>query len=109
MCRTASSFDAQICERSYSHLSGENIPTSGAFLTMRSGYCIAIAGALKAAGLIYQMYELNEALRVAVATPDAEQSWLRGEDVFEKVQRDPNPDIFTEPLAQQVYAEAFGG
>ena len=66
MCRTASSFDAQICERSYSHLSGENIPTSGAFLTMRSGYCIAIAGALKAAGLIYQMYELNGALRVAL-------------------------------------------
>jgi hypothetical protein len=71
VCRTATSFDASSCERSYGKINGEAVPQSGHFLAMRDRLCLALSGALKRCGLPHCGYEMQEALtgRLQQATP----------------------------------------
>jgi hypothetical protein len=73
----------------------------------RAAYAIALKGAFKRAGLATSAYELNSALSVALLTPNAEQRWLDGEDIFRDVQQDPHGDPFDEPHNLQLYRAAF--
>jgi hypothetical protein len=52
--------------------------------TMHKGTFVRtlLLGAIDAAGFPVTRYELSEALGLALTTPDAEQRWLAGEDVF---------------------------
>ena len=49
---------------------------------------VVLLGALAAAGLPTDAFELAAALDVALADPLAEQRWLAGEDVFARLPRD---------------------
>lgn len=106
-CRTAASTDAAVCARAYRLLSDEDIPQPLIFLNQRAGYALALAGALRHAGHPAGAYELNGALHAALARPDAEAAWLRGEDVFAGVALDPAGDPFAEPAHMELYREAF--
>jgi hypothetical protein len=110
VCRTATSFDASICERSYGKINGEAVPQSGHFLAMRDGLFLALSGALKRCGLPHCGYEMQEALMVALATSDAEARWLGGEDIFKNVQRDDGKSgemMDSDPQFQAIYNAAF--
>lgn len=107
-CRTAASGDAQICERSYLHLSGEPIPMPAFFMGVRSGYSLALSGALIHMGLPPYSYELNAALRAAISRPDAQRAWLEGEDIFENVRQEPGDNPSRDPMLRQLYSAAFG-
>ena len=106
-CRTTASTDAAICARAFRLLSDEDIPQPLVFLNQRTSYSIALAGALRHAGYPAGAYEFNGALHAALARPDAEAAWLRGEDVFAGVQCDPADDPFAEPAHMELYLEAF--
>ena len=108
VCRTAASADAAICERSYLHLSGEDIPTPFVFMAARSGYDIGLCGALRREGLADTASELISALKLVLETPDAEQRWLRGEDIFASLPKDPGSDLMNVPANRVFYNEAFG-
>ena len=107
-CRTAVSVDAAICRRSYRELSGENIPTPGVWVVLRQGYCVALEGAVLHSGLAHEFRELNDSLRVALSTPDAEAQWLAGADVFAGSLMPSVPPTFKNPQWRAMYAEAFG-
>jgi hypothetical protein len=51
----------------------------------------ALSIALKTQNLDWHSYELSAALIVALTRADAESAWLKGEDVFADVHRDPRP------------------
>jgi hypothetical protein len=51
-------------------------------LAYSSGVFVALLGALKAAGLPTDSYELSSALDAALADPDAERRWLEGDNVL---------------------------
>jgi hypothetical protein len=80
-CRSAASTSAAVCERAYNLQSNERIPQPLAYALLGVGYRVALAGALKRAGLSYGAVELNSALSAALADPGTEQRWLAGEDV----------------------------
>jgi Fe-S-cluster containining protein len=105
-CRFAASHDAAICERAY-RLSGEDIPTPMTHLRTRATYAVALACALRRATLPYAAYEFTAALTRALERDDAEAAWLRGEDVFAGVLREP-VDVFQLQPAQVIYQHAFG-
>jgi hypothetical protein len=106
-CRFASSANAAICARTLIQGGSEPIPTPVVHLRGRGGYQIALAIALKSAGLPHHFYEFNAAMTRALETSDAESSWLSGEDVFFDVRRDPI-DVIAHPQAQLMYRQAFG-
>ena len=74
---------------------------------LRRGYSVALAGALRRAGLSPWSYEFNAAMLTALARPDAEAAWLAGEDVFAEVPRDPGSDPFLLPSNLRLYEDAF--
>ena len=78
------------------------------FLVTGSAYRIALSGALKHAGLSYRAVEFNSGLELAFSDRTAERRWLACEDVFAGTQAPPISDIFTTPLLQVAYEEAFG-
>lgn len=106
VCRSGASANAQICERAFRQLTYEVIPIPAVYVSMRLAYTLAFAGALRRAGLIYDVYEFNDALTKAFAAPDAESEWLAGKDPFDGVQRDTG-NIFDNPVYQQLYDAAF--
>jgi Fe-S-cluster containining protein len=109
VCRTAVSADARICERAYRQGDVEaQIPTPEFYINLRSGYSIALAGALKRAGYAPWAYEFNAGLHAALARDDAEAAWLAGEDVFAEVPVDPTGDAFTLSGPRNIYDAAFG-
>lgn len=105
-CRMAAAADAAICERSYRHLSGENIPTPMMYLMARSGYSLATAFALRHAGFSARAYEFNAALYRALSDADGEAKWLQGEDFFDGVLTDPE-DVFADPQVNGLYDKVF--
>lgn len=110
VCQTAVSLNAAPCAKAW--LPGaepQDIPTPDFYIAMRAGYSIALAGALRRAGLPAAAYEYNGALRAAFAREDAEATWLAGEDVFEGVQPDPVGDPFDRPGNRRLYELAFSG
>ena len=106
-CRFASSASAAICARTLIAGGSEPIPTPVVHLRGRSGYQIALAIALKSAGLPHHFYEFNAAMTRAIETGNAEKSWLAGDDIFFDVRRDPT-DVLGHPQVQLMYRQAFG-
>jgi len=106
ICRFTASGDAAACERAYWQLSGEDIPRPRLYLMGRNIYAVALAGALRRAGLPFVAYEFNTALACALAMPDPERAWLSGQDIFADVPRDP-VDVFTTPAVQAMYNHTF--
>ncbi len=106
-CRFAASADAAICARSFLKGSAEAIPSPVRNLRGRAAYQMALAIALRYAGLPHHYYELNAGLSRALEREDAERAWLKGEDIFAGVRRDPT-DLLAHPQAEMLYREAFG-
>jgi hypothetical protein len=108
-CRMAVSQSAEACARAFAPGAGPMpIPIPEYYPTLRHGYSIALAGALRRAGFPAWSYEFNAAMRTALAVPDAEAAWLAGEDLFADVPRDPGSDPFTLPSNLRLYEDAFG-
>jgi Fe-S-cluster containining protein len=108
-CRMAVSQSAEACARAFAPGAGPmQIPIPEHYPTLRRGYSIALAGALRRAGFPAWSYEFNAAMRTALAVPDAEAAWLAGEDLFADVPRDPGSDPFTLPSNLRLYEDAFG-
>jgi hypothetical protein len=105
-CRLAASGDASICARSYNNLSDEQIPTPALHMMGRIVFSTAVAVALKKCGLPHDAYELVAGLVRALDVPNAEQEWLRGNDIFAGVMRDPD-DVMAQPQARMMLGHAF--
>ncbi len=109
VCRTAVSADARICERAFRLGDVEaQIPKPEFYVNLRSGYAIALAGALKRAGYAPWSYEFNAGLHAVLGQSDAEVAWLAGEDVFAGVPVDQTGDPFTLSGPRNIYDAAFG-
>jgi Fe-S-cluster containining protein len=78
-CRGHASFDKEACIKA---TAGESVeaPVSEPHLIVRSLVQNALLFALRDAGLAWRLYELNEALHVALSIPDALAKWVAGED-----------------------------
>jgi hypothetical protein len=108
-CRMAVSQSAEICALAFAPGAGPvHLPVPDHYPTLRRGYSIALAGALRKAGFPAWSYEYNAAMRLALARSDAEAAWLAGEDVFADAPRDPGSDPFVLPSNLRLYDEAFG-
>jgi hypothetical protein len=108
-CRQAASTDAQACARSHRNLTDEQVPSPAAYIGSRTAYAMALYAALFQSALPNDSYEFNAALVRVLDTPDAEQRWLAGEDIFAGVLREPpTPRAYAERIAF-VRREAFGG
>jgi len=106
VCRFTASADASACERAYMEISGEDLPRPRLYLMGRNIYAIALAGALRRAGLPFFAYEFNAALACALSTPEPERTWLAGQDIFATIPRDP-VDVFETPAVQAMYEHTF--
>ncbi|HEX8525805.1 YkgJ family cysteine cluster protein [Allosphingosinicella sp.] len=107
-CRNAVSADAQICARAFAPgAADEDIPAPDFYMRLGRGYSVALAGALKRGGFAACSYELNAALRLALARADCESAWLAGEDVFAGVPIDPGSDPFEFANNRRIYEAAW--
>jgi Fe-S-cluster containining protein len=108
VCRTAVSEDAELCAKAFAPGASDiGIPAPTFYLTLRRGYSLALAGALKRAGFPAYSYEHNGALRAVLGRTDAEAAWLAGEDVFAGVQPEPRGDPFELPRNRLLYEAAW--
>ncbi len=80
-CRGHASYDRKACAQAAAGRITE-VPYSIPHQTARSLVQNAMQSALRDAGLAWASYELNHALRIALADPDAEARWAQGTDVF---------------------------
>ncbi len=80
-CRGHASYDKQAC---FDALHGRSIdiPVSAAHLTARSLIQNAAQAALRDKGYAWGVYELNQALDIALADAGSESAWLKGADIF---------------------------
>ncbi|KOF17904.1 hypothetical protein AC244_16220 [Ensifer adhaerens] len=107
VCRSAASADAEICQRSYVGLSGEDIPTPMAHMMVRGIFSTALEGALMESGLSRASYEFNSAMELVIQDPSIENRWLAGDDVFAGVPLDPD-SAGDEQAMRTLHAAAFG-
>jgi hypothetical protein len=86
-CRGLTSISVKTCERGFN---GEEVEvaTPAVWTEIRGAHNQAMWAALTVSDLPAHSYELNHALLVALENPDAERSWLAGEDVFADVSCD---------------------
>ena len=83
VCRQATSLSLPACIEEFEGVDPEGrIEVSTVHLAHSSNAHVVLLGALAAAGLPTDAYELSAALDVALAEPQAEQRWLGGEDIF---------------------------
>ena len=108
-CRQATSLDLAACVDEFEgrNLMGR-IPISGAYLNHASNAHITLLGAMRAAKLPTDSFELAGALDVALTMADGEARWLGGEDVFRNVQK-PGPREAQTERAIQVVADGLSG
>jgi Fe-S-cluster containining protein len=83
-CRGVTSTSAKVCESAFNG-APTAIPTPVIWDTLRNAHLQALMAALTALNLSPESYELNQAVCMALETPDAETRWLKGEDVFANV------------------------
>ncbi len=107
-CRTGSSFDVNACERNYALRQGNEVPVPTVHARMRLGYSLALAGALRHAGLAHAPCEFHGALERVMVNPQAEVQWLAGTDIFAGLPQDPGGDAFQVPGNRALYEAAFG-
>jgi hypothetical protein len=84
-CRGLASHDRRACARAAAG-QADDIPYSAPHMRMRGLVQNAMQSALRDAGLSWLVYELNEALLIALDTPDAAERWAHSEDVFAAAQ-----------------------
>jgi len=106
-CRTAYSLDATACQRALLDPLGSVIPIPEFSALLRAAYAIALDGALLHAGYSPVRYELRTALDVALSLPDAEKSWLLGQEIFGSSLRDVEDDFLASPVKRALYEAAF--
>jgi Fe-S-cluster containining protein len=107
-CRTVVSSNADDCRSTIVDGSDAGFPSPKVWLTLQDSYITALEGALIHAGLAYQAHELNESLKIALTTADAEERWLSGSDEFAAAATSPATPIFDNPMWRQIYHLAFG-
>jgi Fe-S-cluster containining protein len=110
-CRAFASYSREKCEHAFA-FGGEDIPVPKFNMSLRSASKQALWSALAYAGLPIKSYELAHGLIVALETPDAEQRWLAGEDVFAGVGGDETQSFADTPdvkLFLQVVGETAMG
>jgi len=95
-CRAHISYDENACVEAAAGRRQE-IPNSPAHLTVRSLIQNAMQSALRDAGLAWGLYELNQAVCLALGNPGCEQDWLDGGDIFSAAQVD---EVSPEEMAQ---------
>jgi Fe-S-cluster containining protein len=94
-CRGAASTDANICARAYRDLTNEVVPTPKLYMGSGVVYVTALYAALSNLALPNGHYEFNAAVTRVFDTPDAEQRWLAGENIFAGVlEEDGIPPVF---------------
>ena len=84
-CRGLASHDRRACARAAAGQI-DHLPYSEPHMRVRSLVQNAMQSALRDAGLPWLVYELNQALLLALDDADAGPRWLRGEDVFAAAQ-----------------------
>ena len=84
-CRGLASHDRKACARAAAGKI-DQIPYSEPHMRLRSLVQNAMQSALRDAGLPWQVYELNEALLIALDDAEAGARWLCGDDVFASAQ-----------------------
>ena len=82
-CRGHASFDAEACAAAIAGLNVD-VPVSAEHMVLRGLVQSAMLAAMQEAGLASGLYELNRAVALALATPDAPQLWARREDPLVK-------------------------
>ncbi len=85
VCRAVLSKSLETCLRIFEQNSGEMVPFSDNTADIRGYVMIMIQAALDLAGLPPVHYEMNQALAIALQNPDAEERWLKREDLFAAV------------------------
>ncbi len=78
-CRGHASFDKAACAEAMVGLNNEALVSMPHFL-VRCVVQNALLASLRDAGLVWGLYELNGALNLALANPDAEAAWRAGGD-----------------------------
>ena len=84
-CRGHASYSRQACIQAAAGRR-HSVPYSISHHTSRALVQNALQSALRDAGLAWASYELNHALRLALADAESETAWLAGEDVFAEAQ-----------------------
>lgn len=107
-CRTAYSLDAKACQSSLLSPMDMRIPIPEFSLSLRAAHAIALDGALLHAGYMLVRYELRTALDIALSRPDAEQAWLRGEQIFSSALQEEEEPFLASPVKAALYQAAFG-
>jgi hypothetical protein len=107
-CRTGTSLDAGACQRAYTEMTGEAVTYPSVFAGMRLGYSLALAGALRHAGLSHNPCEYHNALQRVMTQPQSEAQWLAGADIFAGLPQDPAGDPFQMPENRALFEAAFG-
>ena len=103
-CRAFASFSLPKCEIAF-QTGSEDIPVPGINMELRRNCNQALWSALSFAGLPITGYELNQGLLTALETPDAEQRWLAGDDIFAGVTTDDMAEVAaTNPQAKLLLA-----
>ena len=98
-CRAFASFSLPKCEEAFT-TGGEDIPTPAINTLLRKACNQALWSGLAAVGLPFTLYELNQALLAALENSDAEQRWLKGDDVFAGVTADDAAAAVSDPNVQ---------
>jgi len=110
-CRGFTSTDADACRRGFNGEQAQ-ITTPSLWISLNAAHKQALWGALAAAGLPCESYELHHALRIALEVPDAESRWLAGEDIFADVVRatvdDPTVKASNRLIIDSIVAGALG-
>jgi Fe-S-cluster containining protein len=86
-CRGFTSTSAQDCESGFNGQPVQ-IKTPSVWTALMNAHKQALWAALAAAELPVERYEFHHALRIVLETPDAENRWLSGEDIFAGVARE---------------------
>jgi Fe-S-cluster containining protein len=83
VCRQTTSLSLPGCVEEFEGIDRDGrIPISSVHMAHASNANVVLLGAMLAAGLPTEAYELGAALEVALADPDCERRWLAGENVF---------------------------
>jgi Fe-S-cluster containining protein len=86
-CRGLASHSKRACVDAAAGRAAD-VPTSAAYLEVRSVVQNAMQSALRDAGYAWSAYELNHALTIAFETPQAEVAWAGGADPFAAARAD---------------------
>lgn len=98
-CRAFASLSLKKCEDAFA-TGSEDIPVPGVNLSLRTACHHALWGAIAYAGFSFRTYDLVQAVLVTLRTPDAEQRWLAGEDVFAALTIDETSRLTESPEAR---------